>query len=406
MSSLRILMYSNDSTGWGHTSRTLAVAGVLSKAFEGCSILVLTDLSNIGRFKLPERTDYVHLPSLQPQSGRRFATAGLNLEFENTLRLRRKIAQGTLKTFHPDLVIFDDSLLELPYEMKKMLSCLSEDLPDAKVIWSLPDTLGDPACVQRHWQAHGVLEAWQQRADAIWVFGSPQVFDMAAAYQVPAAIAEKFFYTGYLARSGAAPQRVRAEIARLNRTLPTVVLAAGGEAGDYAMMNAFMRFLESERELALQSFIFAGPAISTREKKALLHRAQKLRGVKLHRADKHMLHYIRYADLVISAGGYNPMCEALAHRKPVIVVPNAKAQSENYFRARLMQERGLASVLLPAEFHAEALRARIPQLLFGGPRLAQRAQYEAIPMDGFAKILERGRALFGRYQPLALTAVS
>ncbi len=399
-------MYCNDSTGWGHTSRTLAVAGVLSKTLEECSILVLTDLSNIGRFKLPDRTDYVHLPGLNVKDGSHFSPAGLNLEFENTLRIRRKIAQGTLKTFRPNLVMFDDSLLELPYEMKKILSCVIEDLPEAKVIWCLPDTLGDPEWVARKWKMNGVLEAWEHCADAIMVFGAPQIFDAAAAYGVPPAIAKKFFYTGYLARHGAPPQRVRAEIARLNRTLPTVVLAAGGDAGDYPMIDAYLRFLENERDLSLQSFVFIGPAITTREKKVLAHRAQRLHSVKLHRVDKHMLSYFRYADLVISAGSYNTVCETLAHRKPAIIVPNGKEQPENYFRARFMQERGLASVITPADFHPQTLRTQIPLLLFGGPRLVQRTQYESVPMDGFAKISEKVRSFLGQTLHLPMVAAS
>lgn len=406
MSALRILMYSNDSNSWGNTSRTLAIAGVLSKALDYCSILVLTDLSNIGRFKLPERTDYVHLPALNARENQSFSPAGLNLELENTLRIRRKIAQGTLKTFHPNLVILDDSLLDVPYEMKKIMSCINDDLPEARVVWCLPDTLGEPAWVRHKWQANGVLEAWEQHADAILVFGDSHIFDAAAAYQVPPALAQKFFYTGYLARPAAPPQRVRADIARLNRTLPTVVLAAGGTTGDYQMMDAYLRFLEGESDLPLQSFVFIGPAINTREKKALRHRAQRLRSVKLHRADKHMLHYFRFADLVISTGSYNAVCEVLAHRRPAIIVPNLKEQPENHFRARFLQERGLARVIPPAEFLPDTLRAEVPHLLFGGPRLVQRAQYDAIPLSGFANTLEKVRSLLGQHRPLALIAAS
>ena len=93
MSSLRILMYCNDSRGLGQTARTLNIATSLSRALDNCSILVLTDLSTVGRFRLAERVDYVHLPVIE---NRPHQAGSLNIEHENKLRIRRKIAQSAI----------------------------------------------------------------------------------------------------------------------------------------------------------------------------------------------------------------------------------------------------------------------------------------------------------------------
>lgn len=399
MSSLRILMYSNDSLGWGHTLRTLSVASALSKSMPECSILVLTDLANIGRFKLPERTDYVHLPSLNIRDHEFYMNGRLNLETENTLRIRRKIAQSALKTFRPGVVMFDESLLDIPSEMRKILSCVADELPDAKVIWGLPDTLGDPQFVTRQWALNGVLEAFGH-AHELLVYGAESMLDYASAYEMPEHLSRKLRYTGYLTRQTIPPQRVRVEVGRMNRNKqPLVVLTAGGESGDFAMVDAYLRFLEKAEDLSVQSFVFIGPAIGTREKRLLVARTQRLRNVVLHRVDKHMLHYLKFADLSISTGGYNVMCEVLAHRKAALVVPNDKEQPGNYHRAQLLQSRGLVSVLAPEEFTAEILRDKLEKILFAGPRLVQKAQYEALPQDGFTTIVERTQALAGRAQP-------
>ncbi len=396
MSSLRILMYSNDSLSWGHTLRTLSVASALSKAIPECSILVLTDLSNIGRFKLPERTDYVHLPSLNLRASQLQSNGRLQLETENTLRIRRKIAQSALKTFRPSVVMFDESLLDIPSEMRKVLSCVADELPEAKVLWSLPDTLGDPQFVLRHWQTHGVLEAFQY-AHEILIYGAESMFDYASAYELPESTSRKLRYTGYLTRQMIPPQRVRVEVGRMNRNkLPLVVLTAGGESGDFAMVETYLRFLEKAEDLALQSLVFIGPTIGAREKRALLARAQRLQNVVMHRVDKHMLHYLKFADLSISTGSYNVMCEVLAHRKTALVVPNHKEHPGNYYRAQLLQERGLVQAITPADFDPTLLREKLEKILFAGPRLVQKAQYEAIPQEGFTTIVERTRLFAGR----------
>ena len=406
MSGLRILMYSNDSLGLGHTSRALAIAKTLSKAMEDCSILVLTDLSTIGKFRLPERVDYVHLPNLGPKDNARPSLSGLNLEYANTLKIRRKIAQSAIKTFMPGIVMLDDSLLSIPHEMQKIVSCIADELPRARVFWCLSDTLGDSEYVRRHWAEAGILRVLDRFADEILVFGSPRIFDLEREYQLPKSIAQKLFYTGYLKRPVQPPRRVREEMARMDRSLPMVMLTPSGGAEDLVRFDAYLRFLEAYPNRArLRSFIVVGPAIKTHEKRALVMRARKLPNVVVQRFSKHMLSYIRYADLVIGNGAYDVMCEVLAHRRSAIIVPNAKVYPDRHSRAQIFRSRGFVTVMQPGECHTQNFSTIIPDFLFGGPRLKS-TNYDDIPMTGFTKILERVQSVAGWYQPMQAAAAA
>ncbi len=412
MPSLRILMYSNDSRGWGCTFRTLSIAALLSRMSEDCSILVLTDLPTVGRFKLAERVDYVHLPSLGRKDHRSHATRGLNIEYDNTLRIRRKIAQSAIRTFRPDVVMLDDSLFNLPEEMQKIVACLAEDLPQAKIVWGLPDTLGEPAWVRRQWVKNEVFEILARFAHEILVFGVRRLFDAAEAYGMPAHIAEKIFYTGYLVQQSVPPRRVSETVAAMNRALPMIMLAPGGSSEDFAFVDAYLRFLESRSGApAMQSLIVAGPAIRSSDKRALAQRARKLQHVSFQRFGKHALRYIRHSDLVICTGDYDVMCEVLGHRKMAIVVPDAADHPDNACRARLLQERGAVKVMLPGDYHPLALREAISAVLCGGPSLAPKSLHEELAFDGFARIVERLRritesATFARRQPVEIRAAS
>jgi len=404
MSSLRILMYCNDSRGLGQTTRTLSIAASLSRALDNCSILVLTDLSTVGRFRLAERVDYVHLPVIE---NRGHPAGGLNIEYENKLRIRRKIAQSAIKTFTPDLVMLDESLLEHADEMQRIAGCVRDELPAAKIIWGLSDTAGAPDRVQRQWVRNGVPKMFEHFADQIFVYGASHLFDMAARYQMTATMAAKIFYTGYLARLAMPSRRVSESVAKWNRNLPTVMLNPGGGAGDFAMIDAYLRFLEkSAGGGVFQSFIVAGPAIGSHEKRRLAQRAQKLPNVMFHRFGKHTLQYARFVDLVIYAGEYNLTCEILAHRKAALAVPDGQGQPANVDRARLLQERGLLKLLAPEDCHGAVLQEMINRALFSGPRLIQKARYEGIPLDGFSKIAERLRQLCGLAPPARLKAAS
>lgn len=393
MSSLRILMYCNDSRGLGQTARTLNIATSLSRALDNCSILVLTDLSTVGRFRLAERVDYVHLPVIE---NRPHQAGSLNIEHENKLRIRRKIAQSAIKTFTPDLVMLDESLLEHADEMQRIAGCVREELPAAKIIWGLSDTTGAPDWVRRQWLHHGVPEMFEHFADEIFVYGAAHFFDVAAQYQLTPAAAQKIFYTGYLARLGMPSRRVSESVTKWNRNLPTVMLNPGGGAGDYAMIDAYLRFLERSPDGGMfQSFIVAGPAIGSHEKRSLAQRAQKLPNIMFHRFGKHTLQYARFVDLVIYAGEYNLTCEILAHRKAALAVPDGKGQPANFNRAHLLQERGLLKLVLPEDCHGTVLQEMINHALFSKPRLVQKARYEGVPLDGFSKIAERIRQLCG-----------
>jgi predicted glycosyltransferase len=396
MSSLRILMYCNDSRGLGQTTRTLNIAASLSKALEGSSILVLTDLSTVGRFRLADRVDYVHLPVLEANDHFGLLFGGLNIDYENKLRIRRKIAHSAIKTFRPDVVILDESLLNHPEEMQRIVDYIREETPVAKIFWGLSDTLGAPEVVMRQWTRNGVLEVFDRFADEILVFGAPQIFNVAESYRMPAPIARKVFYTGYLAHLGMPSRRVGENLAKLNRNLPLVMLSPGGSSSDRAIIDTYLRVLEKQTDrLAVQSLIVAGPLIGSQEKRGLAQRAQQIPNVMFHRFGKHALQYVRYADLVICGGEYNLICEVLAHRKTALAVSIAKEHPANFCRVRLLQELGLIKFVPPEDYHPAMLHELMVKALFNGPRMIQKARYENIPLDGLTKIAERVHQLYG-----------
>ncbi len=406
MSSLRILMYSNASEGSGHTSRAICIAAALAQALPDCSILVLTDLATIGRFKLAERIDYIHLPVLNGKPHGQYALPGLHLSAENMLKIRRKIVSSAVKTFQPDIVMLDDSLLNFPFEMQKLVVGIAEAAPQARMIWGLSDTLGEPATVRQQWAQYEIQPLFEQYADTIWVLGAPQFFDVAREYCLSANIARKLTYIGYLAFHNFPSRRVRENLVSLNRHLPLIALAPEGGANDFAMVDAYLRFLENRAaENTIQSLIVAGPGIASPQKHALAQRAQRLPNVIFHRSGKHALDYLRFAEVVICDGGYNAMCAILAHRKKTIVVPSLSSQGgANYHRARLFQKRGLVTMIPPQEYDAAVLEKTIVAMLRDRPRFLPRPCYEEIAIDGVAKIIAQIAQWVGLTTPPAYQA--
>ncbi len=404
MPSLRILMYCNATRGMGRTARIIDIAASLSQTLETCSILVLTDLATIGRFKLAERVDYVHLPALTNLSANS-ARQGLKLERSNTLRIRQKIATSTLKTFRPDLVWLDDTLLNIPEEMNKILACLQAELPQAKKIWAFSDTLGAPDFVQRQWESLGALEVFTNFAESIFIFGVRPVFDMAKAYRLPERLSRKLVYTGYLSGREKAPKRMNEKLAQVGPRLPMVLFTTEGGTNDFAVLDTYLRFLESNH-MEVRSMIIAGHGLTSAEKRNLVRRAQALPHVSFKRFSKHLRHYVRHADAVICTGEYNVAGEILAHRKAALLIPNAGEHPDNFHRAQRLQERGLVSVSTPENFQPEVVEKFLHEHLCNGPRLVSAQTYEDLSFNGFNQIAESIQELIGWSQTFEAVAAS
>src|SRR5256886_14212277 len=66
------------------------------------------------------------------------------------------------------------------------------------------------------------------------------------------------------------------------------------------------------------------------------------------------------ADAVVSMGGYNSVCEALAVARPLVIVPRATHKVEQQIRAETLAARGLARWVHPRDLAGSRLGAPLP----------------------------------------------
>ncbi len=371
-----IVMYSQDGRGLGRTTRTLKIAAYLVKNIPQASILLLTDLSLVGRMKIPERVDFVHLPEVVLQNGEAF-TQNLTLASNSALKIRRKITKAAVKTFKPGWIIIDRDPLFLPEEVKRTFSFVRKRLPDTRVAWALPDVLGDPTLVREEMSRLGVYKVLNRVAHEIWVFGLQEIFNQAAAYHYPEELARKVRYMGYLQALES-----RSNTAGLEGVFssgePFILVAAGSGVRGYELLDNYLKMLEqSGKTWPYATVVVSGPMMDGVQKNNIKQRCERLAGVEFHRFSKHLLHYVQQAELVISTGGFNLMCEVLSYQKNALFVPDAGNYGEHLFRSHLLGEHGFAHVLPCHQLTPDLLRQRIEQILNTDP-----------------SVLERRRALF------------
>ncbi len=392
MSSLRILMYSHDTLGMGHTWRTITIASHLAKNIANASILVLTDLPIIGRLRLPANVDYVHLPGVVLSTAQEYQARNLNLDLKKLIKIRCKITQSALKTFKPQLIIVERDPLVLPDEMDRILSFVRDKMPLTKVVWGLSDIIGKSDFIVREWTGQQVYQMLDRFCDEIWVYGLMEIFDQIKEYQIFPPLSEKFFYVGYLrAASKYEKNRVKS-----NHQLPVVLVTTGSGSDGFGLLETYIRFLEKSGGAALfQSVIVSGPMMRTSEKHLLKERAEKLPNVVFHRFSKHFLQLVKEADLVVTTSGYNTLCEILSYRKNMLFVPTVAPPNERLLRAQIFERLGLGELLSPESLNPEYLGEKVTSAVSNPHDSIDRMNSVNIGMDGLDKIVDRIKSLAG-----------
>src|SRR5439155_1709115 len=86
-------------------------------------------------------------------------------------------------------------------------------LPQSRLALGLRDIIDAPEVVMRRWEVEGAYEAIERFYDLVLVYGSQDVFDLAAQYCLPQRVAQKVRYCGYLCTPAVArhPARTRAQ---------------------------------------------------------------------------------------------------------------------------------------------------------------------------------------------------
>ena len=349
----RIALYSHDTVGLGHLRRNLLLAQILSSPPVEASILLIAGAAEANLFPRPRGVDCLTLPALSKEAAG-YESRSLVVSLHELIRLRAQIIRAAMKSFAPDVLIVDKVPRGIIGELNPTLQYL-RGRGRTTMILGLRDVLDEPECVRREWAALRSDDAIRQYYDAIWVYGDPTVYDVAAEYRLPADVAKKLHYTGYLDRRGSGEESADDGSrcpAGLAPGSPYVLCTVGGGQDGAALARSFVR---AELPDGWHGVLLSGPFMPESELRWL--RGSCSRNPRLHlvelTADPTAL--LANAQRVIAMGGYNTVSELVAHQKHALVVPRVKPRSEQLIRAERFAARGLLDLCHPDRLTPGAL---------------------------------------------------
>jgi predicted glycosyltransferase/nucleoside-diphosphate-sugar epimerase len=343
-----VMLYSHDTYGLGHLRRNTAIAHALLTRDPHLSISLITGSSVVDDVPMPAGIGVIRLPSAVKVGPESYQPAQPGRSISHLVAKRSGILAATLLRVRPDVFLVDHAPLGMKGELTVALEMAREILPSTRVVLGLRDILDDAEPVIRLWQERSIYAALENLYDRILVYGCRELFDVSSEYSLPAAVARRVVFTGYIAKDQLLestapridpwPRRRRAGERRL--------LVTGGGGGDAVQM--FDRFLEAWPALSAhtpsQALLVTGPLMGEDSRRSLRTRTERLRGVELLDFSPAMLSLLGDADLVVCMGGYNSLVEAVTLRKRIVCCPRVTPRREQLIRANIMAGMGLATV--------------------------------------------------------------
>ena len=159
-------------------------------------------------------------------------------------------------------------------------------------------------------------------------------------------------FCGYLKSQAGTrtPAAVRADLGIPDGD-PLVLATAGGgdDSGPVldATIDALAQLSNASSGRRIHALVVTGPQTAREHADALQTKAAQVRDLRVVEFTNDMASYIAAADLVVSMGGYNTVCEVLSLAQRAIVIPRSRPVEEQRIRSERLATLGLLRSLDP-----------------------------------------------------------
>lgn len=385
----KAVFYCHDTYGLGHLRRTMALADHVRATIPGTSQLIVTGSPSAHGFDFPSGTDYVKLPSVTKNTDGDYVARSLTSSFASIREMRSDILLSAARHFGPDFLVVDHAPAGLDGEALATLDFLREHHPETRLILGLRDIIDEAPKVRRSWAREGIHRLLDEVYDLILVYGHRHIYDVVEQYGLSRKAESKTRFVGYLGRERGpvAPEEVRASLPMQTDKL-VVVTAGGGGDGQDLFDTMVGGLVEAGESADFDCLLIGGPLLADDVRSNLRHRLGDRNNLHFLDFADQMTSYLGAADVVVSMGGYNSVCEILSAGRPAIIVPRVTPRKEQLIRAEILNRRGLVEMIHPTDLTPERLMAATHALLSG-----TRPSITPVAMDGLANVVVALRSL-------------
>src|SRR5262249_49119721 len=182
--------------------------------------------------------------------------------------------------------------------------------------------------------------------DCLLIYGVPEVYDPITAYELPASVAARTSFCGYIRRDDpiTSVDDIRQEIG-LGMDDPLVLVTTGGGGDGMPLLEAYVQGLCLE-PVGWISLIVTGPFMPDAERERLEKLCSGLPSVIIRPFERDIPSLMHAADAVVTMGGYNSLCEVTGSGTRALVIPRTSPRTEQLLRGQAFARLGLVDLLL------------------------------------------------------------
>jgi predicted glycosyltransferase len=392
----RVLFYVQHLLGVGHVKRAAAIARAAAETVElhvalGGEPVALADFGAATVHQLPPaRAADMTFRTLLDADGR---------PIDEVWRAARKAALlGLAARIDPQVLLvehFPFGRGKFAFELQPLFERMRAK-QGTRILGSVRDVLVEKDNGAKSDKIVALVRQW---FDAVLVHGDRSVIPFAATFPAARHIEDLIEYTGYVVdgpdpsrRLGQAPLRdptatgrarmsVRATLdptyAASHSKPPEVIVSTGGGAVGFELLQAALIAARSGALSPRHWRLLAGGNLPATQFDSLRAQAAGDPRITVERARPDFRELLAGASVSISQAGYNTVMDILVAGCPALVVPfAAESESEQLFRAREFERRGLLAVLEESGLTAATLATAAVVALASGPKPA------ALDLDG------------------------
>lgn len=342
----RFALFTHDAYGLGHIRRSTRILRAIAEREPQAALLLITGSPATHLLRdLPPNADTLKLPTIITSGGAGAGPPTLNIGVAEVASLRGELTRRALELFEPDVLLVDNFPLGTRLELLPALRHLRHT--PTRAVLGLRDVVDPPEKVRRDWERDGLVGVIERYYTRILIYGVPEVLDAVDAYGLPAEIASRVRYCGYVTESNLIA-RTPDDLRRTEGLPDRFLLATVGGGGDgRPLLETFLGVLD--RMPDWPAVVVTGEFMSAVDREAVTQAAAGRDRVVVREHIADLPAVMATADLVVAMGGYNTSAEILAAGARAVIVPRFWRSGEHGSRGKtgvdaeqLVRAEGLA----------------------------------------------------------------
>lgn len=362
----RVLIYCQHVLGMGHLIRSMAIA----RALKHCTVVFVNGGESLSGVEVPPWVTVVNLPPISSDS----EFQGLNIHSDNsTLEqvqlARKKVLFGLFDHFHPDVVVielFPFGRKRFAFELLPLLAHIRLAAPSTQVVCSLRDILVTKPDQTRH--ENWVVSLMNRYFDVLLIHSDPTFQTLDETFSRCQDLHCEIQYTGFVTQGSDVVTSCQTPGGdSIPPGVPLVLASVGGGRVGYELLDGSIRASALLiQKLTHRMLVFTGPYMPEQQYVELHDLAAQHSHIHVCRFTSSFEFLMRQAALSISMAGYNTCMNLLNTGTRALVWPfTGHKNDEQTIRAQKLEQRGLLTLLRPADLAPEHLAEKILASLRG-----------------------------------------